>query len=249
MAPAYMSSKRCMTDVNKIHVRRAGAVEASRFVCIHGIGMSGRYFEPLMDILGKRYSVAALDLLGFGLSSSSGRTLTLTEHAERLLEWIGQEGCDRPILLGHSMGAQVALEAVRLAPATFRQLVLIAPTVNPAEKGLLIQACRLAKDGFRERISLFWLMLPEYLCCGPVWYFRSLRHMFAQDVCQKMRTCTVSVLIVAGNRDRIVPLTWAKEAADLIPEAALAELEAGHAVHYSCPQEVAEICHSFVSQE
>ena len=226
----------------QIAFRRTLRSGGKTYLCVHGVGMSSLYFLPLIRDLGESYGATAIDLPGFGGSAKPKRTWSIRQHAELLVELIRQEGLEGSVLVGHSMGCQVILEALHLDPQIADRAVLIAPTVDPSEKRLLPQALRLARDAPRERLSLLLIYAYDYLRCGPLRYLRTLRSMFAQDVEARLRSCTALTLVVAGTDDPIVPFDWASRTARILPRGELIEIPAAHAVHYAQPLKVARAC-------
>jgi flavin reductase (DIM6/NTAB) family NADH-FMN oxidoreductase RutF/pimeloyl-ACP methyl ester carboxylesterase len=79
-------------------------------VLIHGVGMAASIWEPQLVELSKKYSVVAYDLLGHGGSSLPSELPELAEYASQLLSLLDALNLDSVHVVGHSMGALVALE-------------------------------------------------------------------------------------------------------------------------------------------
>lgn len=99
-------------------------------VLIHGIGHSGRAWEPVSSMLATAYDVICVDLAGHGSSPSpqSPHSYEITSHAAQLEELFDELGLEQPHVVGNSLGGHIALElglrgSVRsvtaLAPAGF----------------------------------------------------------------------------------------------------------------------------------
>ena len=74
---------------------------------------SWRYWIPTMQQLKINYKVYAIDLYGFGDSAKEANKYTL-EHQIRLLEdFIDKMGIPKLALVGHGLGALIALEFTR----------------------------------------------------------------------------------------------------------------------------------------
>ena len=99
-------------------------------VLLHCSGSSGAQWRSLAAKLGKRYHVAAPDLLGYGGSSSwtaSRAQFCLAQEAAIVRSLIGRLG--RPAhLVGHSYGGAVALHIARTRPDLLKSLTLVEPS-------------------------------------------------------------------------------------------------------------------------
>jgi pimeloyl-ACP methyl ester carboxylesterase len=96
-------------------------------VLLHGIGRSGAVWQPLVDILsGKSFRVVVFDLLGFGASPKpTWPPYDIDTHARAVIASIKKQRFGQPVLLvGHSLGALVALRVARLEPALVKHVVL-----------------------------------------------------------------------------------------------------------------------------
>src|SRR5690554_522591 len=95
---------------HRIVLHEAGA-GSETVVLIHGIGVSARYFGPLVRELARTHRVLAPDLPGFGRSPRPREVLSIEDHAAVLAvlvtDHLGGGRAGRPVLVGHSMGVQV----------------------------------------------------------------------------------------------------------------------------------------------
>ncbi|KXF74754.1 alpha/beta hydrolase [Paramesorhizobium deserti] len=80
--------------------------------------------------LAAAFDVHVLDVRGRGLSESGDLDYSLEAMAADAVAVAEAANLDRPIILGHSMGARVAIRAARRAQATFSGLVLVDPPVS-----------------------------------------------------------------------------------------------------------------------
>ncbi len=95
------------------------------YILIHGIGVSHRYLARLHGVLAANAPTYSLDLPGFGGTPKPGRQLSVEDYGTFIAEALKSCGIDSYVLVGHSMGAQFALEAALRAPEQVRQLVLM----------------------------------------------------------------------------------------------------------------------------
>lgn len=87
-------------------------------VFIHGWSCDSRYWTQQLDAFAKSYRVIAVDLAGHGDSSADRKDYTMRGFAEDVKAVLEKEKIDRAILIGHSMGGGVMVEAACLMPET-----------------------------------------------------------------------------------------------------------------------------------
>jgi lipase len=95
-------------------------------LALHGITAQHRAFNTAARHLRYGDGIAALDLRGRGDSEKppSG-SYGMDEHARDVIRTLDYLGIERGVLVGHSMGAFVALHAALLYPERVRALVLL----------------------------------------------------------------------------------------------------------------------------
>ncbi len=82
---------------------------------VHGLVGSLHYFDPARRIRGA--GVHTCDLPGYGaLRDAPTSQLSLSHHADHVLEYLRRMGCRRAWLLGHSMGGAVVMLAADRDP-------------------------------------------------------------------------------------------------------------------------------------
>jgi cis-3-alkyl-4-acyloxetan-2-one decarboxylase len=128
-----------------IQVFRAPKKPRATYIMIHGIGNSLNAWDEVVSKMPKDVQVIGVDLLGFGKSPkpqwatynaiTQARSLAVTLLNLRLKQ--------RPILVGHSLGALVAVEVAKRYPLFIKELVLCSPPFYKPEvverKGLRAQ--------------------------------------------------------------------------------------------------------------
>ena len=144
-------------------------------VAIHGITANHRSFSPLAARL--EAPVLAVDLRGRGGSRGLPAPFGLEQHADDVAAAIAAAGIERAIVVGHSMGAYVAVRLAAARPELVEALVLVdgglplrpAPegvVVNPEDVlGPAIERLRMTfatTDAYRD----FWRQHPAF---GPYW--------------------------------------------------------------------------------
>src|SRR5690606_5645271 len=134
-------------------------------VLLHGIGMGRSVYLDFVRRLNGR--VIGLDLPGFGEAPEPVRTLTMQRHADLVAAYLRTRGIADAVVLGHSMGSQIAVEVAARNPDVVSALVLAGPTVNSAARSIRVQAVYLLRDLIAERPEVLWRGAREYLRGGP----------------------------------------------------------------------------------
>lgn len=80
--------------------------------------------------LAERYNVHVLDVRGRGLSEAGDLDYSLDAMADDAIALVAACGLQKPILMGHSMGARTAIRAARKNAEPFSGLILLDPPVS-----------------------------------------------------------------------------------------------------------------------
>ncbi|MDQ1727305.1 MAG: hypothetical protein QOK14_1350 [Frankiaceae bacterium] len=214
--------------------RAAGVPEV---VCVHGLGVSSRYFVPLVREVAPYTRVSAPDLPGFGRSSNPSTVYDVPQLAAALDSWLDlQDFAVPPVLVGNSMGCQIVASLVDGRPARASGILLIGPTMDANNRSRWSQIVRLIRAMPFERLPLLPVTAYEYTLCGPRRLFGSLRHALDDALEVHLPQIHVPAVVVRGERDPIAPPDWVRQVARLLDcGEALTIPDTGHAVNYSAP--------------
>lgn len=195
------------------------------YVLVHGIGMGRTVFADLAKHL-RDGEVIALDLPGYGEAPEPPRVLTVERHADLVAAYLRARVRTPAVIVGHSMGAQVALEVAARHPGIARGIVLVGPTVDPSARTAPRQLWRLLRDIAVEHPRVIALGTREYLRAGPRLRakFRAMLVHRPEDVFARV---DVPALVLRGEHDLVAPQAWCRQVAAALPRGRLAEVE-GH---------------------
>ncbi|MEU7134947.1 alpha/beta fold hydrolase [Streptomyces sp. NPDC046261] len=219
---------------------------------IHGLGLSGRYFTPVARRLAADgHTVVVPDLPGTVRSRAAVRTTPGTEElASSLGRWYAAAGLGPCLLVGHSVGCQVAAAFAARHPEFIARVLLTGPALEPGASAWR-QLGRLLADAPREPWSLLFLAVSDYLTTGPVRFLSALRGALrdAEGAFEaRLRVIDVPALVVRGSGDPLAPAAWAERVAALLPKGGAAVVEdAAHAAHFSAPDRMAALITTFLS--
>lgn len=98
---------------------------------LHGVSDSGLCWKPTADVLIGHYEVFMIDARGHGLSKMKNKSkFRLTDLADDVAGLIKVLGLDRPVVVGHSMGAATAMMLARNYPELLNRVILSDPPVS-----------------------------------------------------------------------------------------------------------------------
>lgn len=234
-------------------------MSALPLVCLHGWGLNGRVFDDLQ----RRWPgpVLAPDLPGHGAAPWTGEACTLEDWTRLLAAQLPAQ-C---VLLGWSLGGQLALRLATQAPQQVRRLVLVATTprflagagweagLAPAllqrfAEGLaddwqatLAEFLQLQVRGSRDAAQVLAGLQQAVLAQGaahPPALAAGLALLRDTDLRAAVATVAAPALVVSGQHDRVTPPQAGAWLATALPQARHRLVpRAGHAPFLSHPEE------------
>lgn len=233
------------------HYLRYGAesaLAARPLVLVPGIVSPAAVWGFVGERLGRVFDTYVLDVRGRGLSESGSHLdYGLQACAEDLNAFAEALGLDEPIVVGHSMGARIAIRAAVQPSARFSSIVMVDPPVSgpgrrlyPSPLSAVIDLLRAAQRGeveaaLRRPGAAAW---PEALLrvraewlhtCDERAAIEAHRSFHEDDVHSDLPKIEIPMaLIVAGKGGVILPEDVA-EIRDLAPQIEIRKVEnAGH---------------------
>jgi magnesium chelatase accessory protein len=255
-------------------VRMAGRGPVA--LLLHGTGSSSASWRDLIPLLADRFTLVAPDLPGHGLTSpvpDGPSSLPVMAHAvAALTRDLGLSPC---FVAGHSAGAAISAQMALAETPSVQRLAWIAPALVPFEgvaglvapplarllsrSGALAQlaAWRARSDtAVRRMIASTGSILDDRgvdaygaLLRSPSHIAGALAMMAGWDLAPLARALPLiraPVLLVHGERDRIVPVRQSERVASLLRQARVERLPAlGHLAHEERPASVAHLLASW----
>ena len=112
-----------------VHIRDEGNPNGEVLVLLHGFGMSLHVWEKWVAELGDTYRLISFDWPGYGLSTpirdGTYSRNEMTDYLVSVLDWMN---IDKSVLVGHSMGGEIAMNYIVDYPEKVQALVLISAT-------------------------------------------------------------------------------------------------------------------------
>lgn len=211
-----------------------GPRDARAFVLVHGIGVSARTFLPVALELARHGTVYAIDLPGYGAAPRPPRDPSLAEHGEVVAEFVRSRGLVNPVLVGHSMGAQLLTRLLVDDPGLSDRLVLIGATMRPRLRTVARAIASLLADVPREPLHLALVVTVDYLFrCGIPYFIQQLPELVDDAIEDRLPRVQAKTLVVAGENDPIAGGDWARFVASRVPDGRFVEVAGAHGAMYS----------------
>lgn len=121
-------------------------------VLIHGWCCNRSFWRNQVDVLGKDHRVVAVDLPGHGASGAGREAWSLAGLGADVRAVVETLGLPRVVLLGHSLGGPVALEAARLLPGRVVAVIAV-DTLQDADFEMPADAVETMASRFEQDFS------------------------------------------------------------------------------------------------
>ena len=212
-------------------------------VLLHSAGSSSNVWLYQLRALRRRARCIAIDLPGHGKSNDSDDCEDFAAYAREVKAVLDAVGVERYVLVGHAMGAAIAVHIALSAPEQVEALGLISA-------GVTIPVSDLVFEALRGPLGL-WGQLMEDLLYSPstprrfvdrstVGAIQASRPVLLRDfsTCAKsdlrdlpLASLDIPTLLIAGRDDAMIPNPLSEVLAQHIPRARLEVIEeAGHMV-------------------
>lgn len=128
----------------RLHFYRTGGTKNS-IVLIHGITDDGLCWTPFAEVLAINYDAIMVDVRGHGKSDAPEKGYDYKTMAIEVAGLIEGLALENPIVIGHSMGAMIALTLAAFNPEMPRAIILEDPPAfwrvdPPTQEALDVQA-------------------------------------------------------------------------------------------------------------
>ena len=238
-----------------LHHTTGGGTGAS-VVLLHGLGSCAADWAGQAAVLEPRYRVVCIDLPGHGASPLRPGGLTVESIAHDVAALLDELSGEAVHIVGLSLGACVALRVALEAPRRVRTLTLVNgfARLQPRGPGDLARlatrllllgtapmtsvAAHVARGLFPwpEQRALYDAAVARLAATPRTAYAAALGALARFDARGQVAAIRRPTLVVAGDRDRTVPLAAKAWLAAAIPGARLAVVPgSGHATPFDQP--------------
>ena len=210
---------------------RGGRADGPPLVLLPALGETSATWDEIAPELGRDYKLIAIDLRGHGDSEWPGE-YSFELMRDDVLAALDGLGLTEVSILGHSLGGTVASLVAEARPGLVRQLVLedtapprpAAPVPPEQQAGQPRTMPKAPPENLPVDWPLVIAIAGQLKDPDPAWW-------------AGLPSITARTLIIAGGEESHVPQDQLAEAAQLIPDASLVAIKAGHRVHTARPAE------------
>jgi pimeloyl-ACP methyl ester carboxylesterase len=223
-----------------MHLRLGGALDVAvsdtgegepALVLIHGLGSYMPAWSRNIEELSRHHRVVAIDLPGYGKSAKANFDYSMKFYARVVDAVIDALKLEHVVLVGHSMGGQIALTHALMFPKKAEKLVLVAPAgferFGAGEGAWLAAAVdkefveRTPPEAVYANVAAnFWKMPDEAkfmiddrlrVTGGPDFdgyayaVSRSVYAMIHEPVADRLGAIAVPTLVIFGADDGLIP--------------------------------------------
>ena len=125
-------------------------------VLVHGVGLRAEAWFYQVEVLSKNHTVYALDMPGHGESDLLSDDAGLNEYVSAIASWVESEINTPVIIMGHSMGAMIALRFAIDYPQQCRAAVALNAVYQRTEHARLAvqqRAIKMLENPELDRVS------------------------------------------------------------------------------------------------
>jgi pimeloyl-ACP methyl ester carboxylesterase len=255
-------SERITVDGLQLRAIRAGRGDTT-LVFLHGFGESLLAWRPLLDRFTGHYRVLAVDLPGFGLSDKPAGLYEYPTYLRWLGDLLREQTAGPVIVVGHSMGGELAAGLALEHRDRIVALVLIAPAgagISP----LLTDSSGLVLPATQWVASALPYVLPAH---DTTWLRESPADLGYQPsadpgatkaaqavleqfdfaaIGERFRELRQPVLLIWGRQDPTIPFEIGDRIASRLPCRRFVPLLALHRPHETVPDTVAGVMMAFL---
>jgi pimeloyl-ACP methyl ester carboxylesterase len=215
-----------------IHYAAVGKRDTRPVIFIHGTPGSWHAFAEYMadDALAAKAYLISVDRPGFGKSGHKQMVTSLKQQAVFLQPLLHSEnGKEKAILVGHSLGAPIAARLAMDYPELVGAMVLVAPSLDPD----------LEKPRWYNKLaasSLINWAVPDELALANVEIMPLEQEL--RDMLPLWKTIKIPVVVIQGEKDSLVSPGNADFAQRVLNSSSkvIRVPEAGHFVLWRQPQ-------------
>jgi 2-hydroxy-6-oxonona-2,4-dienedioate hydrolase len=245
-----------LEDGLKIRYDEYGKDKQKHILFIHGLGSSSIVWRDIPEALSKYFHTVSVDLIGFGGSSKPELDYSTSYYAKFIKSFTRQIGIkeqDKISIIGHSLGGYIAIEYAIENKEQIEKLVLIdssgmLDTPTPLLKQYLDAAIetdlilrykkvnRVFEDMLADRSRLLPIVTDIFIgSIGKPGAKHTFESAFYNSTTksinlEKMKQIkNIPCLIIWGEKDNLIPLTYAKKFREILSEAQFELIaDAGH---------------------
>lgn len=209
--------------------------EGKDLIMLHGWKQDVSTFHSISEDLKKHFTLWLIDLPGFGRSENPKQAFTITDYAEIVAEFIKDNKLEKPHLLGHSVGGNVAIKLAAEKGELINKLVLESSSGIRPKRGIskipiyllakafhyLVPNIFKIKDKIRHLV--YWKLESDYINAGGL--KNTLTNILNDDLTSILPKIKNQTFLIWGVNDQQVNIKYAKIMYRKIPNSKLEILD------------------------
>lgn len=241
-----------------LHVQRTGQPSGTTLVFINSLGSDYRIWDDMIPDLADHYDVVRYDLRGHGLSDCPDAPYSIRDHSADLAGLLDTLHIERCVLIGISVGGQIAMDYTCQHPDKVQALVVSDTFPKIGESDMWNRRIKLLRQYGMKHLANAILerwFAPSYPEKNPIahrGYYNMLNRMPVTgytgtcealrdaDLTETVKTIQQKTLILCGADDQSTPPELVSELYDLIPNSRYIAIE--NAGHLPCVENPAAMC-------
>ncbi len=207
--------------------REVGNRQNPVLIFLHGSWHDGSQWEQTIEPLSRDFHCFALDLLGYGNSIAIKPPTSIEIEVGCVDEFVSALKLNPVYLIGHSLGAWIAISYALKYPDRVRGIVTISPegfSLNNWNKYskltkyllaypwrlnawlTLLKICSSLSDSARlEKMRIHWQFFQKFPTTGKILFSRSTKAVSSELVADRLAELRIPLAILQSDRDE--PLT------------------------------------------
>jgi pimeloyl-ACP methyl ester carboxylesterase len=233
---------------------------------LHGYSDSHRSFDLIRPLLPRAWRTIALTMRGHGRSDKPERGYAMADFAADVPAFLDALGVERAIIVGHSLGAAVALETAAAYPERVAGVAVIGAFADFRGKPDVVELVN-AVSGFTDpvdeafvrafqngtvsapNLAFIDVAVSESLRCpAHVWRAVGQAQLGAEPLAAAAR-CQAPAALIWGEQDNFVPRADQIALRDALTSARFFAIAgAGHAPHWERTADTAALLIAFMAE-
>lgn len=229
-------------EINGIDINYEVIGEGKPVILLHGWLTDMETMRPIANNLSQNFKCYLVDVIGFGKSGLPDNPMNTDDFGDFLAELVKKLDIQKPILIGHSNGGRIIMNAAGRDLFPIEKIVLMDSSgikpkrtveyyikVGIAKVGKACLSILPKSSGIKEKLtnkvgSKDYQNSPQVLK-------DTMKIIVNEDQSQRLPNIKVPTLLIWGRLDKATPISDAKKIESLIPDCGLVEYPYG--THYA----------------
>lgn len=191
--------------VSDVGSSRSGGLMPPSVVIVPGLGLDDRSWSRVLERLTAPAAVVSLPALG--RPAPAGTDVQIGRQAARLLIELARLGTTNVVLVGHSAGCPVIVEAAARSTVV-TGLVMLGPVTDPRAATWPRMLRQWVRTAVQERLWQIPLLIPQYRETGFPTMLRGMNTFRWYRTDHAVARLAIPVAVVRGEQDVIAAAGW-----------------------------------------